>query len=126
MDGWPPTLVIMRRSARLALRALRRTNVRTLSAQARAEHDDDLKVMHAMADGRKTAAVYFAMASAMGRLAGRPLSDLELAQADEISRALEQEPLNHEEQQAIERAARKHRSGTPSVTGGAGNWLGAP
>jgi hypothetical protein len=61
--------------------------------------------MVAMADPKKTAAIYFAMAEALGRRNGQPLSDQELAEAKEISEGLQQERLNDEERQAVERLA---------------------
>jgi hypothetical protein len=73
----------------------------------RAEYDDQLKMTQAMADPRRTASVYFAMAEASSRIAGRPLSDGELAEAQELCRAFRQEPLTGEEQQAVERLARR-------------------
>jgi hypothetical protein len=62
-----------------------------------------------MADERKTAAVYFEMAQAVGKHEGRPPSEQELARAKEICEGLQQGPLTDEERQAIERLARKSK-----------------
>ena len=64
-------------------------------------------MMEAIANPKKTAAVYFAMAEAKGAADGRPLSNRDLAEAEELCRALEQEALTAEELQAVERLARK-------------------
>ena len=61
---WPSHLKELHRVATRALKDLRRTNLRRLSDRERAEHDDLLKLMTAMSDRKKTAAVYFAMAEA--------------------------------------------------------------
>jgi hypothetical protein len=95
----------------LALEGLRRSNRKPLSDRESAEHDDQLKMMRAMADPKKTAAIYFAMAEARSAHDGRPLSDHELAEAEEVCRALEQEPLTAEERQAVERISRKRHGG---------------
>ena len=64
-------------------------------------------MMEAMANPKKTAAVYFAMAEAMSAADGRALSDRDLAAAEELSRATGQEALTAEELEAVERLARK-------------------
>jgi hypothetical protein len=108
---WPSHLKELHRVATRALKDLRRTNLRRLSDRERAEHDDLLKLMTAMSDRKKTAAVYFAMAEASSRIAGRPLSNAELAEAADLCQAFEQERLTDEERQAIERLARKRHVG---------------
>jgi hypothetical protein len=107
---WPRKLVQLRTQAIKALVGLRHTNVRRLSERERSEHEDQLRILKAMADLSTTASVYFAMASAMAKLAGRPLSDTKLVQAEQICRALGQEPLSTELWQAIERVARKRQA----------------
>jgi hypothetical protein len=64
-------------------------------------------VTRAMADPRKTASVYFAMAAAAGIVGGRPLSDANQREADELCRGFGQSPLTKEERRAVERLARK-------------------
>jgi hypothetical protein len=58
-------------------------------------------MMEAMANPKKTAAVYFAMAVAKSAVDGRALSDRDLAQAEELCRALEQEALTAHELQSV-------------------------
>jgi hypothetical protein len=71
--------------------------------------------MEAMANPKKTAAVYFAMAEAKNAADGHPLSDQDLAEAEELCRALEQESLTAGELQAVECLARKgHAEITPA------------
>jgi hypothetical protein len=89
----------------LALKRLSLTNPHQLSGQERADHDDRLMVMQAMANPKKTAAVYFAMSEASSVREGRPLSEEALTEAADLCRAFKQEPLTNEERQAIERFA---------------------
>ena len=105
-SDWPPHLKNLHREATLALKRLRLTNLDELSDRERAEHGDRLTMMQAMADPTKTAAVYFATAEARSIHEGRPLSEKELAEAEEICRGLGQEALSEEERQAVERFAR--------------------
>jgi hypothetical protein len=103
-DDWPPQLARLRRAAMLA--AKRATSNATSPAES--EHHDDLViVMRAMADPRKTASVYFAMAAAAGVVRGRPLSEADQREADELCRGFGQSPLTEEERRAVERLARK-------------------
>jgi hypothetical protein len=95
--------------AALALTGMPRGKLRRLSARERAEVDDLLTMMRAMADERKTATVYFEMAEAMGEHEGRPPSEQELVVAKEICEGLQQERLTDEERQAIDRLARKSK-----------------
>jgi hypothetical protein len=60
--------------------------------------------MRAMADPKKTAAVYFAMTEAMAK--DGQLSDHDKAEAEALCRAFAQEPLTDEERQAVARLAR--------------------
>jgi hypothetical protein len=96
-------------AATLALKGMSRAKLRRLSTRERAEVDDLLTMMRAMADERKTAAVYFEMFEAASRQDGRPPSESELVAAGEISEGLSQERLTDEERQAIERLARKRK-----------------
>jgi hypothetical protein len=50
------------------------------------------------------------MAEAKSAADGRPISDRDLAEAEELCRALEQGALTAEELQAVERLARKGRA----------------
>jgi hypothetical protein len=103
-DGWPPTLLRLRRAAMLAARGA----ASNAPSAAESEHHDDLViVMRAMADPRKTASVYFAMAAAASVVRGRPLSDAEQREADDLCRGFGQSPLTEEERRAVERLARK-------------------
>jgi hypothetical protein len=72
-------------------------------------------MMGAMSNPKKTAAVYFAMAEAMGISSGRPLSDEELAKADELNRAVGQEPLSDEERYAGAHLALPHGRTKPTT-----------
>jgi hypothetical protein len=99
-DNLPPPLKRLQKAARSALKDLRHPNPGRLSNQERA---DLLIMMQAMADPKKTVAIYFAMAEAMYRQMGQPLSDHELAEAKEISEGFQQERLTDEERQAVER-----------------------
>jgi hypothetical protein len=65
--------------------------------------------MQAMADPKKTAAVYFAMTEAMAG-DGR-FSDHDKTEAEALCRALGQKPLTDEERQAVERLARNRYVG---------------
>jgi hypothetical protein len=105
-DSWPPHLKGLHRDATSALKGLRRARQQPLSGRESTERDDLLTMMEAMADPKKTAAVYFAMAEAKSAGNGRPLSDRDLAEAEELCRALEQEALTAEERRAVERLAR--------------------
>jgi hypothetical protein len=78
-DDWPAHLKKLQSVATLALKGMPRAKFRRLSAPERAEVDDLLTMMRAMADERKTAAVYFEMAQAMGEHEGRPPSVQELS-----------------------------------------------
>src|SRR5262249_9208118 len=84
--AFPPGVARQRRDR--GVKALRCTSFLTLSTRERAEHDDPLKMMNAMAYRKKAAAVYFAMSEAMSIHRGRPLSDQELVEAHELNRAL--------------------------------------
>ena len=53
------------------------------------------------------AAVCFAMSEASSLRLGRPLSNEDLAEAADLCRAFEQEPLTDEEREAVERSAGK-------------------
>ena len=106
-DGWPPTLKRLHRDATSKLKALRRMGQQPLSDRESAGRDDLLTMTEALANLKKTAAVYFAMAEAKGTADGRPLSDRDLAEAEELCRALEQEALTGDEFQAVKRLARK-------------------
>ena len=86
---------------------MRKAKPDRLSAQERAEDEDLLTTMRGMADERKTGAVYFEMAQAIGEHEGRPRSEQDLVMAREICERLQQERLTEEERQAIERLARK-------------------
>jgi hypothetical protein len=97
---------MLHRSAALALKGLRRASQQPLSGRESVERVDQLTMMKAMANPKKTAAVYFAMAEAKSVADGRVLSDRDLAVAEELCRALEQEALTAEELQAVERLAR--------------------
>jgi hypothetical protein len=56
--------------------------------------------------------MYFAMGEAMASDDGRPLSDNDIAEAEELCRALGQACLTDEERKAVEHLARKrHASG---------------
>ena len=63
--------------------------------------------MQAMADPKKTAAVYFAMVEARPIDDGR-LSDRDLVEAEELCRALGQEGLTEEERYAVAHLALPH------------------
>jgi hypothetical protein len=104
-DSWPPHLKRLHRAATSALKGLRRARQQPLSGRGGVERDDQLTMMEAMANPKKTAAIYFAMAEAKSRGDGRALSDRELAEAEELCRALEQEALTAGELQAVERLA---------------------
>jgi hypothetical protein len=52
-DDWPPHLKRLQRAATLALEGLRRSNRKPLSDRESAVHDDQLKMMRAMADPQK-------------------------------------------------------------------------
>jgi hypothetical protein len=102
-DGWPPTLLRLRRAAVLAARSA----ASNAPSPAESEHHNDLViVMRAMADPRKTASVYFAMAAAAGIVRGQPLSEADQREADELCCGFGQSPLTEEEQRAVERIAR--------------------
>ena len=105
--SWPPSLKRLHRAATLALKGLLRARQQPLSGRESVERDDQLTMMEATANPKKTAAVYFAMAEVKSAGDGYPLSDRDLAEAKELCRALEQEALTAEERQAVERLARK-------------------
>jgi hypothetical protein len=109
-DSWPHTLKGLHRAATSALEGLRRARQQPLSGRESVERDDLLTMMEAMANPKKTAAVYFAMAEAMSAGDGGPLSDRDLAEAEELCRAFEQGALTAEELQAVERLARKRHA----------------
>ena len=106
-DDWPAHLKKLQSVAKLALKGMSKAKLRRLSTRERAQDDDLLIMMRAMADERKTAAVYFEMAQAMGEYEGRPPSEQERVMARAICEGLQQEHLTDEERQAIERFARK-------------------
>jgi hypothetical protein len=106
-DSWPPDLKRMHRAATSALKSLRRARQEPLSARESLERDDLQTLMEAMANPKKLVAVHCAMAEAMSATDGRALSDQDLTEADELSRAFEQEALTAEELEAVERLARK-------------------
>jgi len=116
-DNWPFLLEQLRKAAVESVNAARRTHHWRLSSRERAEHED-LTVMRAMADRKKTAAVYFVMSEALSTHRGRPLSDQELVEADELNRALRQDPLSDEERRAIEGLARKGHIACHTCCGG--------
>ena len=93
----------------MALKRMAAVDLHRLSAQERVEQEDFVTTMRAMADPKKTAAIYFAMAQAKSEHDGRPLSDEELSEAKEISEELQQERLTDAERQAVERLARKRK-----------------
>ena len=66
-------------------------------------------MVRALADPKKTAAVYFVMFEAASRQDGRPPSDPELDTAREICEGLSRECLTDEERQANERLARQRK-----------------
>jgi hypothetical protein len=101
-DHWPP-LKKLQRCATLALKSVGGEAVHRLSV----EDDDLLITMRALADPRKTAAIYFAMAQAMRELERRPLSQQELVEAKEISEGLQRARLTDEERQAVEHLAQR-------------------
>lgn len=107
-DSWPPHLKGLLRTATSALKGLRRARQQLLSGRESVERDDQLTIMEATANPKKTAAVYFAMAEAKSAGDGRALSDRDLAEAKELRRTLEQEALTAEELQAVERRPRWH------------------
>jgi hypothetical protein len=80
-----------------------------LSAQERAEDEDLATMVRALADPKKTAAVYFVMFEAASRQDGRPPLDPELDSARKICEGLSRERLTEEERQAVARLARKHK-----------------
>jgi hypothetical protein len=104
--NWPPPLKKLRRAA---IQALKTAKATPSSPAERGEHNDLITVMRAVADPRKTLAAYVAMAGAAGTVAGRPPSDAERREADELCRGFEQTPLTDNERQAVERLARKRR-----------------
>jgi hypothetical protein len=108
-DDLPAKLKTLQRSAELALKSVRGANPDRLSAQERAEDEDLATMVRALADPKKTAAVYFEMFEAASRPAGGPPSEPELVAAREICEGLSRELLTDEERQAIERLARKHK-----------------
>jgi hypothetical protein len=90
------------------LKSLPRMN-RRRSGLERAGDDALITGMQAMADPKKTAAVYFAMSEAMAS-DGR-FSDHDKAEAEALCHAFGQERLTDEERQAVERLARKRYVG---------------
>jgi hypothetical protein len=97
----PPTmspivgLLISRRSTESRQgrsRALRRARLEPLSSLESVERDDQLTMMEAMANPQKTAAIYFAMAEAMSAVDERPLSDRDLAEAEDSVEHLNRRP----------------------------------
>jgi hypothetical protein len=106
--GMPPHLDQLRKAATLALKSLRRTNPRRSPGPEQADVDPLVSVMQAMADPKKTAAVYFAMSEAMAN-DGR-FSDHDKAEAEALCCAFGQEPLTDEETQAIARLARRRHT----------------
>ena len=76
--------------------------------------DAIITVMQAMADPKKTAAVYFAMVEARPIDDGR-LSDRDLVEAEELCRALGQEGLTEEERYAVAHLALPHGRTKPAT-----------
>src|SRR5262245_48831819 len=87
---WPPRLTKLRE---VAIQALKSANAIPSSPADRGEHKDLVTVLRAMADPRKTVAVYVAMARAAGTVAGRPLSVVELQEGAELCRGFGQSSL---------------------------------
>jgi hypothetical protein len=105
-SSWPPHLKKLRQAA---LQAVKTANAFPSSPGEPGDHNDLVTVMRAMADPRKTLAAYVAMVGATGTVAGRPPSDAERREADELFRGFEQAPLTDRERQAVQRLARKRQ-----------------
>ena len=108
-ENWPSDLSKLHNVATSALKDPPGSSLPQDSERQRAGDDDLVTVMRAMADPNRTAAVYFAIAEAMGGPDGQPLSDRDLAEAEEICRGFGQEPLTEEEKRAIERLASRRK-----------------
>jgi hypothetical protein len=81
-DNFAWRLQGLHRAATSALKGLRRARQQPLSGRESVERDDELTMMEAMANPKKTAAVYFAMAEAKSAGDGRALSGRDLAEAE--------------------------------------------
>jgi hypothetical protein len=98
----PRELEQLRKTAIKTLKSFRGGRLRPNSGLDQVTEEALFTMMQAMADPMKVGAVYFAMGEAMARNDGRPLSDHEMAEAEELCRAFGQARLTDEERKAVQ------------------------
>jgi hypothetical protein len=118
----PRELEQLRKTAIKTLKSFRGGRLRPNSGLDQVTEESLFAMMQAMSDPKKTGAVYFAMGEAMARNDGRPLSDHEMAEAEELCRAFGQARLTDEERMAVEHLAQKRHRLAHSVFSPSPKW----
>jgi hypothetical protein len=107
-DNFAWRLQGLHRAATSALKGLRRARQQPLSGRESVERDDELTMMEAMANPKKTAAVYFAMAEAKSARDGRATFQIEISLRPKNS-------VEHSNRRPCPPRSFKRRSASPGV-----------